>query len=284
MSTILSIQSSVAYGHVGNSAATFPLMRLGVEVFPVYTVHFANSTSYGPPRGPVLAPEDVAQVVQGIDDREALSQVDAVLTGYQGSQAMGQTILDAVRLVRERQPKALYCADPVMGDVGRGFFVAPGIPEFLRDEVIPVADVVTPNQFELEFLTGRRIATLEDLLAAADALRDQGPSTVLVTSAVCDGAEPDTISMVAVSADEAWVVQTPRLAPTFAGSGDITAAVFLAGLLRTGSLRQALEQTASVVYAVLKVTADSGRRELSLVAAQDQIAAPQRTFEALQVR
>ena len=270
MSTILSIQSSVAYGHVGNSAATFPLMRLGVEVFPVYTVHFANSTSYGPPRGPVLAPEDVAQVVQGIDDREALSQVDAVLTGYQGSQAMGQTILDAVRLVRERQPKALYCADPVMGDVGRGFFVAPGIPEFLRDEVIPVADVVTPNQFELEFLTGRRIATLEDLLAAADALRDQGPSTVLVTSAVYDGA--------------AWVVQTPRLAPTFAGSGDITAAVFLAGLLRTGSLRQALEQTASVVYAVLKVTADSGRRELSLVAAQDQIAAPQRTFEARQVR
>ncbi len=283
MTTILSIQSSVAYGHVGNSAATFPLMRLGVEVLPVYTVHFANSTSYGPPRGPVLSPEDVAEVIHGIDDRGALAEVDAVLTGYQGSSAMGATIIDAVRLVRERNPKAIYCADPVMGDVGRGFFVAPGIPEFLRDQVVPVADVLTPNQFELEFLTGRPVGTVDELLAAADALREMGPGTVLVTSAVTSDLGPDMIGMAAVTADEAWLVETPKLAPTFTGSGDITAAVFLASLLQ-GSLQQALERTAAVVYSVLKETADSGKRELQLVAAQDQMVSPGVSFQAVRVR
>lgn len=284
MPTILSIQSSVAYGHVGNSAATFPLMRLGVEVYPVYTVHYASSTSYGPPRGPVLSPDEVAEVVTGVDERQALAGVDAVLTGYQGSQAMGQTILDAVRTVRERNPRAVYCADPVMGDVGRGFFVAPGIPELLRDEVVPAADIVTPNQFELEFLTGRKVTTLAEVLAAADALRAQGPGTVLVTSAQYQGTDPATISMVAVSGDEAWGVQTPRLEPTFTGSGDITAAVFLAGLLCSHSLREALEQTAAAVYAVLKKTTDLGRRELALVAAQDEIVAPSQTFQAERLR
>ena len=151
---ILSIQSSVAYGHVGNSAAVFPLQRLGHEVWPVLTVHFSNHTGYGAWRGPLLAPTDVADVINGIEDRGVLGEADAVLSGYQGDPAVGAVILDAVARVKELNPDAVYCCDPVMGDVGRGMFVRPGIPEFMRDTVVPQADILTPNHFELDFLAG----------------------------------------------------------------------------------------------------------------------------------
>jgi len=163
---ILSVQSSVAYGHVGNSAAVFPLQRLGHEVWPVLTVHFSNHTGYGAWRGPLLDPADVAEVIAGIGDRGVLGQADAVLSGYQGDPAMGAVILDAVATVKAANPAAVYCCDPVMGDVGRGMFVKPGIPEFLRDSVVPMADIVTPNHFELDFLAGRTTRTLDEVLAA----------------------------------------------------------------------------------------------------------------------
>ncbi len=176
VTTILSIQSSVAYGHVGNSAATFPLMRMGVEVYPVLTVHFSNHTGYGEWRGPLLAAADVADVITGIDERGALARVDAVLSGYQGGEDVGAVILDAVALVKSRNPAAVYCCDPVMGDVGRGFFVRPGIPELMRDTVVPAAQIITPNQFELEYLTGRTTGTVAEVLDAADAARAMGPA------------------------------------------------------------------------------------------------------------
>src|ERR671916_992774 len=179
---ILSIQSSVAYGHVGNSAATFPLMRMGVEVWPVLTVHFSNHTGYPSWRGPLLAAADVAEVVRGIEERGVLGQVGAVLSGYQGDPAVGEVILDTVSRVRRHNPAALYCCDPVMGDVGRGFYVRPGIPALMRDRVVPAAQLITPNQFELEALTGRPAGTSAELLAAADAARNLGPETVLATS------------------------------------------------------------------------------------------------------
>src|SRR6478735_1311327 len=161
---ILSIQSSVAYGHVGNSAAVFPLQRLGHEVWPVLTVHFSNHTGYGEWRGPLLAAEDVREVIAGIGDRGVLGEADAVLSGYQGDPAVGGIILDTVARVKELNPEAVYCCDPVMGDVGRGMFVRPGIPELMRDTVLPQADIVTPNHFELDFLAGRQTSTLADVL------------------------------------------------------------------------------------------------------------------------
>jgi pyridoxine kinase len=284
VTTILSIQSSVAYGHVGNSAATFPLMRMGVEVYPVLTVHFSNHTGYGEWRGPLLAADDVAEVITGIDERGALERVDAVLSGYQGGADVGAVILDAVALVKRRNPAALYCCDPVMGDVGRGFFVRPGIPELMRDTVVPAAQIITPNQFELEFLTGRTASTVDEVLAAADAARAMGPETVLVTSVVHAGAVEGTIDMIAVTGDGAWSVTTPLLPRTFTGAGDLTAATFLAHLLRTGSVAEAVARTAAVVYGVLRITVDSGLSELQLVAAQDEIAAPSNTFEVVQLR
>ena len=284
MTTILSIQSSVAYGHVGNSAATFPLMRSGVEVWPVLTVHFSNHTGYGEWRGPLLAADDVAEVIRGIDDRGVLPRVDAVLSGYQGAKEVGAVVLEAVELVKQRSPRAIYCCDPVMGDVGRGFFVRPGIPEFMRNQVVPKAQIVTPNHFELDYLTGRETHTLDEVIDAAHALRAVGPETVLVTSVVTDGTEDDSLTMLAVTGEGAWQVTTPRLDRTFTGSGDLTAAMFLTHWLRTQSAAQAVGATADIVYSVLKQTADSGLPELQLVAAQDEIVTPTYHFDVTQAR
>jgi len=282
---ILSIQSSVAYGHVGNSAAVFPLQRLGIEVWPVITVHFSNHTGYGEWRGPLLGADDIREVIRGIDERGALAQADAVLSGYQGAQEVGGVILDAVARVKELNPAAVYCCDPVMGDVGRGFFVRPGIPEFMRDEVVPRADIITPNHFELDYLAGTTTRTLPEILAAVDAVRDRGPRDVLVTSVLHQETEPGTVGMLAVGADgAAYVLTTPLLPITPNGCGDMTAALYLAHLRETGSPATALSRVASSVFAVLERTVAAGTREIQLVASGDDIADPQERFAVTQVR
>ena len=281
--SILSIQSLVAYGHAGNSAAVFPLQRLGHEVWPVMTVHFSNHTGYGEWRGPVLPAEDVAEVVRGIEDRGVLPGCDAVLSGYQGAEQVGAVVLDAVARVKAANPRAIYCCDPVMGDVGRGMFVRPGIPEFMRDEVVPAADVATPNHFELDFLTGTSSHTLPELLDAARRLRAAGPSVVLVTSAVLVDTPGDSLDLVAVSADGAWRTRTPRLPISPNGGGDLTAAVFLAHLLDGRPVDDALARTTSAVFAVVAATHEAGDRELRIVQTQDRIADPRLEFPAEQV-
>ena len=284
MTTILSIQSSVAYGHVGNSAATFPLMRSGIEVWPVLTVHFSNHTGYGEWRGPLLAASEVAEVIRGIDERDVLGRVDAVLSGYQGSPAIAEVIVESVARVKAANPRATYTCDPVMGNALSGCFVDPAIPPVIREKVIPVADIITPNQFELGFITGTEPVTLDDVLASADLARAMGPSIVLVTSVDQPDRPADTIEMLAVTDDGAWIVQTPKLPMKANGSGDITAALFTAHLHATGSPAEALARTASSVFAVLKTTLESGERELRLIAAQDAIADPACEFEVRQVR
>jgi pyridoxine kinase len=281
---ILSIQSSVAYGHVGNSAAVFPLQRLGHEVWPVLTVHFSNHTGYGAWRGPLLAPEDVREVIAGIEDRGVLGEADAVLSGYQGDPAVGGIILDTVARVKELNPDAVYCCDPVMGDVGRGMFVRPGIPEFMRDTVVPAADIITPNHFELDFLAGRETRTLDEILAAVDEVRDRGPRDVVVTSVVHGDVPDGRLDMVAVSDEGAWAVETPLLPISPNGCGDVTAALYLAHLRTTGSAATALSRVAGSVFAILEKTLEAGTREIQLVAAQDAIADPPGTFDVRRLR
>ena len=275
---ILSIQSHVAYGHAGNSAAVFPLQRLGHDVYPVLTVTFSNHTGYGSTRGPLIAPADVAAVIDGVEERGVFPAIDAVLSGYQGAEAVGEVVLDAVARVKGANRSAVYCCDPVMGDVGRGFFVREGIPEYLRDHVVPRADIVTPNQFELAYLVGREVDTQSELVAAARELLSRGPSVVLVTSALTADTPSGSIQMVCVTADDAWVVTTPLLPMTVRGGGDVTAAVFLAHYLTDGP-QVALSRTAATMYAVLERTHASGAEEMRLVAEQDAIASPDEVFE-----
>ena len=274
---ILSIQSHVAYGHAGNSAAVFPLQRLGHEVYPVLTVTFSNHTGYGATRGPLIAPSDVAEVINGIEDRGAFPTIDAVLSGYQGAEAVGEVVLDAVARVKAANPAATYCCDPVMGDIGRGFFVREGIPEYLRDHVVPKADIVTPNQFELEFLVGHPVTTHAELLSASEELRARGPKVVLVTSVLTSDTPPGSIQMACIADVGSWVVTTPLLPMTVRGGGDVTAAVFLAHYLTDGP-ELALSRTAATMYAVLERTHASGSDEMLLVAEQDAIARPDEVF------
>jgi pyridoxine kinase len=281
---ILSIQSAVAYGHVGNSAAVFPLQRIGVEVLPVYTVNFSNHTGYGAWRGPLIAPDDVREVITGIEERDVLPEIDVVLSGYQGGEGIADVILDAVSRVKAANPNAVYACDPVMGNAKSGCFVAPAIPELLRDRVVPAADIITPNQFELGYLTRTQPDTLESTLASADLAREMGPRTVLVTSVERPDREDGTIEMLAVDDAGAWIVTTPLLPLKANGSGDVTAALFTAHYRETGSAATALARAVSSVYDLLALTHESGQRELQLVEAQEAYANPRLQFEVRQVR
>ena len=260
---LLSIQSSVAFGHVGNSAAIFPLQRLGIEAWAVNTVHFSNHTGYGDWRGPLLSAEELRGVIQGVEERGVLPRLAAVLSGYQGAEEVGAVVLETVERVKQLNPQAIYCCDPVMGDVGRGMFVRPGIPEFMRDHVVPSADVITPNHFELDFLAGRRTRTLSEVLDAAEEIRSSGPSTVLVTSVLTTETPEGWVDVVAVGEHGAWCTRTPLLPLAPNGCGDLTAAVFLAHLLRTGSVDVALEKVTATVFGVLEKTLAAGHAERS---------------------
>jgi pyridoxine kinase len=271
MPTVLSVQSRVAYGHVGNAASVFPLQRLGIEAWALDTVAFSNHTGHGQWRGSVIPAADIAVLFEGIAALGVLPRIDAVLSGYLGDAATGPVLLDIVGQVRKANPAALFCCDPVIGDVDTGSYVTEGIAEFFRDRALALADIVTPNRFELEYLTGRNVASLAEAGAAAAALRALGPGFVLVTSLEYAA---DRIAMLAAGPDGVWAVETPRLPVMLNGCGDVTAALFLARLLRGETLPDALALTAASIYAVIETTMRLERYELALVAAQDELVTP----------
>lgn len=275
---ILSIQSHVAYGHVGNASATFPMQRLGVDVWPIHTVQFSNHTGYGSWKGRVFDGGMIDEVMDGIAERGVLGSCDGVISGYMGSADIGHAILSAVERVRAANPKALYCCDPVIGDVGRGVFVRPGIPEFMREQAVPAADIVTPNQFELELLTDVEIKTLADAHRAVEALRDAGPKVVMVTSLETEETPGDSIDLMAADAKGSWRVRTPKLDVSVNGAGDAIAALFFTHYLREESASAALSKAASSIYGLLKRTKEAGSREILTVAAQDEFVTPSQVF------
>ena len=277
---ILSIQSHVAYGHVGNASATFPMQRLGHEVWPIHTVQFSNHTGYGSWTGRVFDGQAVEELVDGIAARGVLARCDGVLSGYMGSADIGEAIVSTVARVREAHPGASWCCDPVIGDVGRGVFVRPGIPEFMRDRALPAADIVTPNQFELEYLSGRETGSLAAAKEAVAALRALGPRVVLVTSLITEETPGDAIDLLAGDETGCWRLRTPRLGLSVNGAGDAIAALFFVHCLETGSPRAALEAAASSVFGLLKRTEEAGSREILTVAAQEEFVAPTWTFTA----
>ncbi|MBP5858807.1 pyridoxal kinase PdxY [Marivibrio halodurans] len=277
---ILSIQSHVAYGHVGNAAAVFPLQRLGWDVWPVHTVLFSNHPGYGDFGGAVTPLTTVEAVLDGIAARGALSDCEAVLSGYVGQAALGRAILDSVARTRAANPGALYVCDPVMGDRDGGVYVSDDIPDFMRASAVPAADIVLPNHFELELLTGGRADTLEAAVKAARALRATGPRIVVVTSFERADAPPAVVEMLLATEQGTWLIETPRLAFPIApnGAGDLIAALFTGHYLRLRDPVAALAEAVAAVYAVLDETSRLGRRELALVAAQAALADPPARF------
>ena len=278
----------MSYGHVGNAVAQFALQRLGAEVWAVHTVQFSNHTGYGDWTGQVFSGDAIRDLVRGLAARGALARADAVLSGYLGDPDIGRAILEAVSQARIANPALLYCCDPVMGDTGRGLFVRAGIVPLLCGESVPAADILTPNRFELEQLTGISCdgdaAILRAIRTLQAAMRPQGPRIVLLTGAQTEQSPPATIELIAASPAQAYRLRTPALAigPTGEpnGAGDLIAALFLFWTIRGGGLRSALERSAAAVWGVLETTARVRSRELSLICAQEELVRPSRNFAA----
>jgi pyridoxine kinase len=275
---ILSIQSHVAYGHVGNSAAVFALQRLGCEVWPIHTVQFSNHTGYGAWTGEIFAADHVAQVVRGIADRGVLAACDGVLSGYVGAVATGEAILSAVGRVKAANPKACYCCDPVIGSRARGSFVHEGVAAFMRERAVPEADLLTPNHFELDALAGGATATRADVLSAIAGLRARGPRAVLVKSVRTAETPPGMIDVIAADAGGAYMVRTARLPVAANGAGDLMAALFLFRYLHSGAVATALAKATSSVFGILRRTLAGSAAEMLLIAAQDELVTPSEAF------
>jgi len=281
---ILSVQSHVAYGNVGNRAAVFPLELLGFDVWPINTVQFSNHTGYGGWKGEVFSAAHVRGIWTGIKELGVAGQCEAVLSGYLGDAGIGEAILEAVSDVRAAGTRTLYCCDPVMGDSGRGFYVREELVGFFRDRAIPRADIVTPNHFEAEVLSGMKIGSLEDAALAADRIHALGPGIVLVTSFRPRDLSPGHISMFLSAAGRTWTIDTEEvpMSPMPNGGGDLTAALFLGHYLKHRDPALALEEMTNAVFEVFAATKRAGARELRIVQSRDAIAEPGHRFSTLE--
>jgi len=279
---LLAIQSHVVFGHAGNGAAVFPMQRMGVNVWPLNTVQFSNHTQYGQWAGEVLAPAQIPALVEGIATIGELGNCDAVLSGYLGSAAQGRAILEVVRRVKATNPHALYLCDPVMGHPEKGCSVPSEVSDFLLSEAVSAADLVCPNQLELNTFCGRQAQSLEDCVAMARLLLARGPKAVLVKHLAYPGKGAEDFEMLLVNAEGSWHLRRPLLA--FArqpvGVGDLTSGLFLARLLLGDSQVAAFEFAAAAVHEVLLETQACTSYELELVRAQDRIVHPRVRFEA----
>jgi pyridoxine kinase len=255
---------------------------LGRDVWAVNTVEFSNHTGYGAWRGRVLEAGLADELVAGIEDRGVLQNCDAVLSGYMGDAGVVRSVIAAVKKVKALNAGALYCCDPVMGDVGRGFYVRPDIPGMFKDEAIPVADIVTPNQFELDALTALDSSTLAGARRSIDLLHSLGPRVVLVTSYREQGGAENIIEMLASDGSSVYRIRTPELplGAGMAGSGDVTAALFLSRYLETDSIRETLELTAGSIFGVMDATYRANSHELLLIASQEELVKPSQVFKA----
>lgn len=255
------------------------MQRMGVDVIAVNTVQFSNHLGYGRHRGQVYSGEDISELVLGLDEIGALADCAGVLSGYIGDAVIGAAVLDAVRRVRAARPDAVYCCDPVIGDVDSGVFVRPGIPEFMRTEAIRAADIVTPNMFELEYLTGKTVRSRRDLFEAMSSIHRLGPRLVLATSVRLDETPSDAIDVALLADGVLMRVRTPLLELGINGAGDAIAALFLTHLLQNGSPEAALAHAAAAIYGLLKKTADARSREVLLIEAQDEFVRPTHSFQ-----
>jgi pyridoxine kinase len=281
MKNVLSIQSHVVFGHAGNSAAVFPMRRLGVNVWPLNTVQFSNHTQYGHWTGSAIAAEQVEELVDGIGAIGVLPRCDAVLSGYLGTPEQAQAVLEVVKSVKAANPRAWYFCDPVMG-TSSGCKVEPGIEEFLVRTMPEAADAMAPNHSELQRLVGREIETLEEAIEACYEIIARGPKLVLVKHLLDRNSPADRFNMLVVTPTEAWMGQRPLypFARQPVGVGDLTSAVFVARTLLGDPVRAAFEHTLAAVNAVVKATWQAGRYELELVATQNEIAQPHEWFDA----
>jgi pyridoxine kinase len=282
--TVISIQSQVAFGHVGNSAAVFPLQMHGIDVIAVPTTLLSNRPGYATIRGRVLEAELVAELLRGIEERGAVDTAKMILLGYLGSPEIAAVVADFVERAKASNGALRYACDPVLGDRDRGLFVKPDIPPLVRDRLCPLADIITPNHFEFEWLCGAEARTIEEVIAQAHALIARGPSTVIVTSAELADTRDGEIDTLAVERSRACRVTTPKLPISPNGTGDLFAALYVAACVQGADTPDALSHAASAIFAVLERTAARGTEEMRIVESGELLVHPKRSFDAITLR
>jgi len=278
---VISIQSQVAFGHVGNSAAVFPMQMQGIDVVAVPTTLLSNRPGYPSLRGRVLEASLVADLLQGIEERGAIEDARMILSGYLGSHEIGVVVADFVARAKARNRALHYALDPVLGDRDRGLFVKPDVPPLVRDRLLPLADIITPNHFEFEWLAGREARTVTEVITQARALIARGPSTIVVTSAELADTPTEAIETLAIEASRAFRVRTPKLPISPNGTGDLFAGLFVAARVQDRDTPEALSEAASAIFAVLERTAARGTTEMRIVESREDIVKPKRRFEAI---
>jgi len=263
---VLSIHSHVASGHVGNSAAVFPLQRLGHDVIAVPTVILSHHPGHGAWHGHHMRVDDLAAVFDGLDAHGVYGQCDAVLSGYLGGSAAAGLARHAWSQVRNANPQALVCCDPIMGDTAEGLYVAEDLIRFYREDALAEADVIFPNRFELELLSGVAVTNAATALSAARSVMpsDGVLKMVLATSVPLAG----ELGVVLVSATEAWQIQAPEIELAAKGAGDFFAAVWLGHYLRDRDAVRALGAAGAATGIVVAAAAQQAARELPIVQCQ----------------
>lgn len=279
MAHILTLQSHVVYGHAGNAAAVFPMQRLGHEVSALNLLQFSNHTGYGTWGGSVISAAELRDVLQGLRNIGVWGTLDAIISGYIGNVEQAEVMADMICTMKKQRPQLLYCCDPVMGDVGRGLYIKPELAHFIRTKLLPLADWITPNIFELSQLAQTRVTNIREAMSASQVLVDHYGFGLLATS-IADSPTQTGLSL--ATTREAYYVTTPRydLRHTVHGTGDVTAASFMSHVLHGDIPRIALEKTASTIHAITRFTFEQGLPELAIIPAQAALLTPQPMFKA----
>ncbi|CAM3745461.1 pyridoxal kinase PdxY [Avibacterium endocarditidis] len=285
MKHLLSIQSHVVYGYAGNKSATFPMQLLGIDVWALNTVQFSNHTQYGQWTGMVMPPEQIGEIVQGIDNIGQLHQCDAVISGYIGAAEQVEEIINAVQKVKSRNPNAVYLCDPVMGHPDKGCIVADGVKENLINLAMAKTDIITPNLVELRELSGLPVENFAQAIEAVKVILSKGPKKVLVKHLSKVGQDPSQFEMLLANQEGIWHISRPlhQFKKEPVGVGDLTAGLFMANLLNGKTDVEAFEHTANAVNDVMTVTQQQDNYELQIVAAREQIVRPVSQFNAVKI-
>lgn len=261
---VISIQSQVVFGHVGNSAALFPMQAAGLEVAAIPTVVFSNTPDYQTLRGRALLPEFFSDLLQGARERGLPERADYILTGYIGSLDVAEMVENFVSEAKAANPRLCYICDPVMGDTGPGLYVPEAIAGVLRDRLLPMADIATPNPFELAWLTGQQIHTLADLQAAREALHIAREAHLIATGCVLDDTSPGQLETVLLGPEDLSRHPTKRLPITLPGTGDLFAGLVVAGIGRGHPLPHAIETAQTLTARALSYAEALGAGEVVL--------------------
>ncbi|OAD47024.1 Pyridoxal kinase [Eufriesea mexicana] len=248
---ILSIQSHVVSGYVGNKSAIFPLQLLGFEVDAINSVQFSNHTNYKTCKGQILNDKDLEDLMNGLAQND-LDNYTHLLTGYIGTVSFLKKIVEVVHSLKLKNPNLIYVCDPVMGDNGK-MYVAEELKEIYKKEIIPLADIIVPNQFELELLSDMKINTMSELQSSIKKLHKVGPQVVAISS--IEIIKDKLTSVISTKKDNKLIkIDIPKISISFTGSGDLYAALLLAHTYLQDDMITAIEKTTNSLYSVLLKT------------------------------